>query len=172
MISAVTPTRLITDITRLSMMFTSVVSDQQDHAEDRRVGRAVRRGRRGVGADQLEAGPDRRQHHLQRERRRGDHDDLPDHHDPAGEPAEGGVRKAGGPLVDRARDRIARGQFREAGATSSCPTSTAGQVQKKTGPPNAYPKAKNWKTVVRTEMKENPAAKEAYRPRLRCSSWW
>jgi len=30
--------------------------------------------------------------------------------------------------------------------------------------------AKNWKTVVRTEMKENPAAKEAYRPRLRWSS--
>ncbi len=45
----------------------------------------------------------------------------------------------------------------------SCPARTTGQAQKKTGPPKAYPKAKNWKTVVRTEMKENPAAKEAYR---------
>ncbi|MCZ4603011.1 hypothetical protein O3S80_04325 [Streptomyces sp. Lzd4kr] len=50
------------------------------------------------------------------------------------------------------------------------PDHTVGQAQKKTGPPNAYPKAKNWKTVVRAEMKEEPAAKDAYRPRLRCSS--
>jgi hypothetical protein len=35
-----------------------------------------------------------------------------------------------------------------------------GQVQKNEGPPKANPNANNWKTVVRMETKEKPAANE------------
>ena len=43
----------------------------------------------------------------------------------------------------------------------SWPRKTAGQVQKKTGPAKLNPKPKSWKTVVRMETKEKPAANEA-----------
>ena len=40
------------------------------------------------------------------------------------------------------------------------PTNTIGQVQKKAGPPKPKPKANSWKTVVRIETNEKPAANE------------
>ncbi len=46
-------------------------------------------------------------------------------------------------------------------ATISWPPKTAGQVQKKVGPAKENPKPKSWKTVVRIDTKENPAAKDA-----------
>ena len=38
---------------------------------------------------------------------------------------------------------------------------TAGQVQKKNGPAKLNPKPNSWKTVVRIETNENPAANDA-----------
>jgi hypothetical protein len=46
-----------------------------------------------------------------------------------------------------------------------------GQVQKKTGPAKEKPNPKSWKTVVRIETNENPAANDAKVPIDRCSSW-
>src|ERR1700716_1723690 len=54
-------------------------------------------------------------------------------------------------------------------ATSICPANTSGQVQKNAAPPNENPNANSWKTVVRIETKENPAANEAYGPSRRRS---
>ena len=45
-------------------------------------------------------------------------------------------------------------------ATSSCPPKTMGHVQKKDGPPKPKPKLNSWKTVVRIETNEKPAANE------------
>ena len=50
------------------------------------------------------------------------------------------------------------------------PSNTAGQVQKKRAA-EAEAEGEELEEVVRTEMKEKPAANEAYRPRQRCSSW-
>ena len=114
MISQVTPTELTTAVIRTLVAFSSVVADEQETAQDDRVRGAVLRRQRGVGADQLEAGPDRGQHHLQGDRRGGHRDDLRDHHRPAGEPADDGAAETPGPLVDRAGERVARGEFGEA----------------------------------------------------------
>src|SRR6202034_3759251 len=78
---------------------------QQDDAEQHRVPRAADGGGRGVPAQELEAGPDRRQDGLQRDGRRGHGENLPDDHDPAGEPAERLPGQPRRPLEDRARDR-------------------------------------------------------------------
>ena len=69
--------------------------------------------------------------------------------------------KRRGPLVDRSRRSGTAQRVREKhSATVICPRNTIGQVQKKAGPPKAKPNAKSWKTVVRIETNENPAAKE------------
>jgi len=46
-------------------------------------------------------------------------------------------------------------------ATISWPAKTIGHVQKNAAPPNENPKKNSWKTVVRIETNEKPAAKEA-----------
>src|SRR5882757_11347214 len=56
-------------------------------------------------------------------------------------------------------------------ATRIWPANTIGQVQKKAGPPKPKPKLNNWKTVVRIETNEKPAANEPKLPTLRCSCW-
>jgi hypothetical protein len=55
-------------------------------------------------------------------------------------------------------------------ATRSWPANTSGQVQKNAAPPRPNPRKKSWKTVVRIETNENPAAKEPNGPTLRWSS--
>ena len=87
---------------------------QQRRTQQHRIGRSVRRGEGGVGADDLESRPHRRQHHLQRDGRGGRRDDLGQNHEPATEPADDFAAEAAGPLVDGPRDRVAGGQFREA----------------------------------------------------------
>jgi hypothetical protein len=55
-------------------------------------------------------------------------------------------------------------------ATSNWPRKTAGQVQKNAAPPKPNPRKNSWKTVVRIETNEKPAANEAKDPTRRCSS--
>jgi hypothetical protein len=57
-------------------------------------------------------------------------------------------------------------------ATSSWPAKTSGQVQKNAAPPRPKPSPNSWKTVVRIDTKENPAANDAKPPTPRRSSCW
>jgi hypothetical protein len=55
-------------------------------------------------------------------------------------------------------------------ATSSWPPKTSGHAQKNAAPPSPKPSPNSWKTVVRIETKEKPAAKEENEPTPRWSS--
>ena len=55
-------------------------------------------------------------------------------------------------------------------ATRSWPANTSGHVQKKAAPPNPKPRPKSWKTVVRIDTNENPAANDEKEPTPRRSS--
>lgn len=83
MISAVTPIRLTADMTLLSRRLTVVVRARSTTASSAALAAPV--AVVGAGSPPTSWNPDQtmRQHHLERERGGGDHDDLPDHHDPA-----------------------------------------------------------------------------------------
>ena len=106
-----TPALLIRDISRTPMAFTVVVNatrtTPQITAETANVGAAA-------VADELESAPDLRKRGLVAESDRGDRDDRGHEHHPAGEPRRGGAGEALGPVVDRTRNGVARGQLREA----------------------------------------------------------
>ena len=80
---------------------------------------------------------------------------------PANQP--NGRRSRAGATTGRCSPRSDSGRPARRSRAPPCswPTKTIGQVQKNAAPPKAKPKANSWKTVVRIETKENPAANEA-----------
>ena len=110
--SMATPVLLIRDISLTPIALMIVVKMISDGAEDHGVGGEVVLA--GAVAVELEEVVDHRQRDLVRQRDGGDGDDRRREHHPAGEP--GHVRRAEplGPVVDRAGDRVARGELAEA----------------------------------------------------------